>query len=308
VPESLSTVFVAFAANLVVAVAKTAAAFVSGSPSMVAEATHSWADTGNEVLLLMAERRAAQPKDASHPLGYGREAYVWSMFAAFGLFMVGAVVSVMHGVAELRDPEEGGGFGLAYGVLAVSFVLEGFSFGKALRQLRADADDLNREMLDHVLRTSDPMLRAVVFEDGAALVGLAIAFVGISARQVTGSPLPDAIGSILVGTMLGVIAFVLIDRNHRFLVGQVVDEAIRDTVLGVLLDQESIERVTSLHVEIVGPRRLLVVAAVDLCGDDPEHEVAEVLRRLERDLQARPRIERAILTLAARSEPSLTRR
>ena len=135
--ESTFTVLVAFGANFAIAAAKTAAAAVSGSASMLAEAAHSWADTGNEVFLLIANRRSARPADARRPLGYGREAYVWSLLAAVGLFVVGASVSIWHGVSELIGGEQADGrdYVLAYAVLAISFVLEGISFFQALRQL-----------------------------------------------------------------------------------------------------------------------------------------------------------------------------
>jgi len=128
--ESTLTVLVAFGANLAIATAKTAAAAVSGSASMLAEAAHSWADTGNEVFLLIANRRSVRPADPRRPLGYGREAYVWSLLAAIGLFVVGASVSIWHGVTELIGGEEvhGRDYTLAYAVLAISFVLEVFRF------------------------------------------------------------------------------------------------------------------------------------------------------------------------------------
>src|SRR5258705_13349765 len=154
--ESTLTVLVAFGANIAIAVAKTVAAVVSGSASMLAEAAHSWSDTGNEVFLLIANRRSARPADDNRPLGYGREAYVWSLLAALGLFVVGASVSIWHGISELIGGEqtEGRDYALAYAVLAISFVLEGTSFLRAVRQLRAEAHRLDRALLAPALPTS----------------------------------------------------------------------------------------------------------------------------------------------------------
>ena len=134
---SARTVWVAFGANLLVGVAKSIAAVVTGSASMLAEAAHSWADTGNEVFLLVANRRSHRPPDRAHPLGHGREAYVWSLLAALGLFVAGAAVSVTHGIQELITPEPATDFVVGYVVLALSFVLEGISFLRSVRQARA---------------------------------------------------------------------------------------------------------------------------------------------------------------------------
>ncbi len=303
--DSVITVIVAFVANLLIAIAKTVAASLTSSASMLAEAAHSWADTGNEVFLLVAERRSDRQRDTRHPMGYGKEAYVWSMFAAFGLFTAGAVVSISHGVTELRNPEPATDYGIAYAVLGIAFVLEGISFIQAFRQTRRNADRLRRRHLSYVLNTSNPTLRAVFFEDAAALLGLLIAFGGIALHQLTGSPVPDAIGSILVGVLLGVIAVVLINRNRRFLIGEAVPPDYRDRVLAELLDSSEIDRVTYLHLEFVGPERVFLVAAVDLVGDDREHDVAVRLRRIERLIEGRDAVEEAVLTLSTADEASL---
>ncbi|GIJ00093.1 cation diffusion facilitator family transporter [Sediminihabitans luteus] len=303
--ESTTTVVIAFAANALIAVAKTFAAMLTGSASMVAEAVHSWADTGNEVFLLIAGRRSRRPANADHPLGHGREAYVWSMFAAIGLFAIGAGVSITHGIQELVHPEPATDYGVAYAVLALAFLLEGFSFLQAVRQTRAEAARGERELLKHVLRTSDPTVRAVFAEDAAALIGLVVAFVGIVLHQVTGSPVPDAIGSIVVGLVLGVVAVVLIDRNRRFLVGQGVEPRTRSLVLERLLDAPVVERVTYLRIEFVGPRSLYVVAAVDIVGDEVESDVARTLARLERAIVAEKAIVGCVLTLSAPEDVSL---
>jgi cation diffusion facilitator family transporter len=294
--DSRLTVVVAFSANLAVAIAKSFAAALTGSASLVAEAAHSWADTGNEIFLIVAERRSAKAADASHPNGYGREAYVWSMFAAFGLFAVGAAVSVWHGVQALLEPEAAGDYLIGYIVLAVSAVLEGISFTQSVRQARGLARARRRGVVEQVFLGSNPTLRAVFAEDAAALIGLVIAALGLALHEITGNSVFDAMGSILVGVLLGVVAVVLIDRNRRFLVGQVVDDDVRNSVLETLLGINAIERVTYLHMEFVGPEQVYLVAAVDLTGDDSESTLAARLRLIADRIKQEPFVQDAILT------------
>jgi cation diffusion facilitator family transporter len=303
--ESLTTVLVAFGANVLIAVAKSAAAVVTGSASLVAEAAHSWADAGNEIFLLIADRRSHRAPDAAHPLGYGREAYVWSLFAALGLFVAGAAVSVTHGVQELLHPQPAERFVVGYVVLAVSFVLEGVSFLQSVRQAKPEAESMQRDLIEHVLETSDPTLRAVFFEDSAALIGLVIAALGLAAHELTGSAIPDAIGSILVGVLLAVVAVVLINLNRRYLVGQEADPRVRVAAIQALLDLPEVARVTYLRLEVVGPRMVFVVGDVDLTGDDTESHVAVRLRALEAKISASPAVVGAVLSLSAPDEPSL---
>ena len=297
---------VAFGANLLIAVAKSAAAALTGSASLVAEAAHSWADTGNEIFLLIADRRSRRPPDLAHPFGHGREAYVWSLFAAIGLFVAGAAVSVTYGVLELIHPEPAAHFAVGYAVLAVSFVLEAISFRQSVRQARPEAQSMQRDLIEHVLATSDPTLRAVFAEDSAALIGLLIAAAGLAAHQLTGSPVPDAAGSILVGVLLAVVAVVLINRNRRFLVGQEADPRVRAAALQALLDAPEVARVTYLRLEIVGPRMVSVIGDVDLTGDDTESHLAIRLRALEARISASPAVAGAVLSLSAPDEPTLT--
>ena len=303
--ESLITVLVALGANLLIAAAKSAAAAVTGSASLTAEAAHSWADCGNEIFLLIANRRARRPPDRAHPFGHGREAYVWSLFAALGGFVAGGAVSVTRGIQELIHPEPAGRFLIGYGVLAVSFVLEGISFLQSVRQARSEAEPLQRDLIEHVMVTSDPTLRAVFAEDSAALAGLVIAAAGLAARQLTGSAVPDATGSILVGLLLGVVALVLINRNLRFLVGEQADPRIRSAVLRALLEMPEVARVTYLRLEVIGPRTVFVTGDVDLTGDDTESRVAVRLRALEAKFCASPAVAGAVLSLSAPDEPSL---
>jgi cation diffusion facilitator family transporter len=303
--ESLTTVLVAFGANVLIAVAKSAAAIATGSASLVAEAAHSWADSGNEVFLLIADRRSRRPPDRAHPFGHGREAYVWSLFAALGLFVAGAAVSVTRGVQELIHPEPAEHFLIGYIVLAVSFVLEGTSFLQSVRQARSEAESLQRDLIEHVLATSDPTLRAVFAEDSAALIGLVIAAAGLAFHQMTGSSVPDAAGSVLVGLLLGSVAVVLINRNRRFLVGEEADPRVRSAAIQALMEMPEVARVTYLRLEVVGPRMVFVVGDVDLAGDDTESYVAVRLRALEAKISASPAVAAAVLSLSAPDEPTL---
>ena len=303
--ESFTTVLVAFGANVLIAAAKSAAAAATGSASLVAEAAHSWADTGNEIFLLIADRRSRRPPDRAHPFGHGREAYVWSLFAALGLFVAGAAVSVTHGIQELIHPEPASRFLVGYVVLAVSFVLEGISFLRSVRQAKSEAESMQRDLIEHVMTTSDPTLRAVFAEDSAALIGLVVAAAGLAAHQLTGSPVPDAAGSILVGVLLAVVAVVLINRNRRFLIGEEADPRVRSAAIRALLDMPEVARVTYLRLEVVGPRMVFVVGDVDLTGDDAESHVAVRLRALEAKISASPAVAGAVLSLSAPDEPTL---
>lgn len=304
--ESLLTVLVALGANALIAVAKSFVAALTGSASMVAEAAHSWSDAGNEVFLLVAQRRAAKPADDLHPLGFGREAYVWSMFAAFGLFTAGAVVSIWHGISSWSAPAgEEVDYTWAYAVLALAFVLEGLSFLQARRQTRSAAQDAGLHPLRFLARTSNPTLRAVYAEDSAALLGILLAAGGIGLHQATGDARWDAAGSVLVGLLLGCVAVFLISRNRDFLVGQAVSPAMREDALRSLTSNPEVQRVTFLHLEFVGPGKIFLIAAVDLTGDAPEAGVAQRLRAVTAGIEEHEHVARAVLTLSVPEDETL---
>ena len=305
--QSLLTVIVAMVANALLALAKSVAAWLTGSASMLAEAAHSWADAGNEVFLLVAERRGRRPRDDEHPRGYGRATYIWSLVAAFGLFSAGAVVSIWNGISALLAGEDDTpSYLVNYVVLGLALVLEGASFLQASRQVHGAAARFGLHPLRYVAQTSNPTLRAVFFEDSAALVGIMLAGAGIGLHQLTGNAVFDAAGSIAVGLLLAFVAVYLMRRNMDYLLGEGLSPQMRSRVVAALLDHPQIERITYLHVEYVGPQRLFVVAAVDLTGDDPEPHLARRLRKVETDIETDPLIEDAVLTLALPDEPALT--
>jgi cation diffusion facilitator family transporter len=303
--DSLVTVVIALVANGLLAIAKSVAAAATGSAAMVAEAAHSWADTGNEVFLVVAERKGSRPRDEAHPRGYGRATYAWSMIAAFGLFSAGAVVSVWHGISQLTSESEETSYLVNYVVLAIALVLEGVSFVQASRQVHGASRRFGMHPLRYVAETSNPTLRAVFFEDFSALLGILIAAAGIGLHQLTGNAVYDALGSIAIGALLGFVAVFLMRRNMDYLLGEAPSAENRSRVVAGILDHPQVERLTYLHLEFVGPQRVFVVAAVDLVGDDTEANLAVRLRNVERDIERNPLIEDAVLTLSQPGEPSL---
>jgi divalent metal cation (Fe/Co/Zn/Cd) transporter len=227
------------------------------------------------------------------------------LFAALGLFIAGSAVSLTHGFHEMISPEPAADFLVGYLVLAVAFVLEGISFLQSTRQAGKEARNMEMDLLAHVLATSDPTLRAVFAEDSAALFGVLIAAAGLAGHQITGSAVPDAIGSILIGVLLGAVALLLINRNRRFLVGQEADPRVRSATLRALLDLPEVDRVTFLRLEFVGPRQLYVVADVDLTGDESEPRLAVRLRDLENRVSRSPAVVATTLSLSTPDERSL---
>ena len=227
------------------------------------------------------------------------------MFAAFGLFTAGSIVSVWHGVQSLAAEEAETEYLWGYIILALAFILEGTSFLQARRQTVRLAARSSLHPLRYIAVTSNPTLRAVYSEDAAALIGILLAAGGMGLHQLTGNPVWDAAGSILVGLLLGVLAIFLIGKNRDFLVGQAVSAPIRARALAALLGTGEIERITFLHLEFVGPGRVSMIAAVDLTGDEPETRVAERVARIERRIEDHELVERAILTLSTPGAPAI---
>ena len=303
---SLVTVLIAVGANVIIAIAKTVAAFMTGSASMIAESAHSWADAGNGTLLIVAEKKAVKPADDSHPLGYGKESYVWSMIAAFGVFMAGSIVSIYTGITEWNAVESETNYTIGFIVLAVAFLLEGFSLVQAYLQSKKHGKAINVSAIGYVVNTSNPTLRGVFFEDLAAVTGLVIAAAAMGMHAYTGQPFWDALGSIIVGLLLGVVAIFLISRNRDFLVGHKVSEKMHVYTLNELLNHPDIDSVSYLHLEWVGPRKIFMVAAVDIAGNQKEEELAQKFEDIENQFRDNPLFQEAILTLSVPNAEILT--
>ena len=283
--ERFRTVAIALAANFGVAGAKLAAALFTGSSAMLAEAFHASADTGNQLLLLVAQGRARRAPDQRHPLGHGREAYFWSLMASLGVFATGALLSLREGVEQLVRPTTVTSFPVAYVVLVVSFCLDGLSLQRAYRQIRNEGRTLGRAFFEHLDLSSDPISRAVFAEDAAAIIGNLVALTGIVLHQITGSPIPDGIAALLIAGTLCVVAFELARRNRAFLVGQEASAPLRSRIEQMIARQPGIVVVNQLLVTFLGPRQLWVVARIDIDDKMSGAGVKELQRATEAALK-----------------------
>ena len=290
--ESARTVVVALLANLGIVVAKLTAALITGTTAMFAETVHAAADTGNSLLLLVAQRQSDRPA-APSGLSRGREAYFWALLAAIGVFVVGAVLAVYEGVRALLDPSPAESFVVAYVVLAVAFFLDLVSFLRARRQLSSEAHTRARRLLEQVRVTSDPTTRAVFTEDAAALTGNVIAATGIALQQATGSATPDALASIGIGIVLGAVAVFLVERNRDFLVGQEVGPAGKERISKFIAGWPGVVAVRNLIAIYTGPDEIVVIARVDIDDSLDGAAVEHLVSDIERELRARePSISR----------------
>ncbi|MEU8267206.1 cation diffusion facilitator family transporter [Sphaerisporangium sp. NPDC049002] len=284
--ESFLTVLVAAGVNLAIAVAKLVAGLISGSSAMLSEAAHSAADTVTEVLLLIAVRRGEHPADRRHPFGYGKAGFFWALMAAGATLVIGAGFSITHGVQTIWKGEELGDLRVSYVVLAVSFVLEGISFFRALHQVRGAARRWSVSPQRYVAHTSDTAVKAVVFEDSAALAGIVVAALGLLGFQLTGSPVWDGAASVVIGLLLLGVAMHLIRANASLLIGQAAPQGLQREILKELVSQEEVSDVVELLTMMLGPNEVLVAAKIDFvdecsgdrleaAADQIEHRLAE---------------------------------
>lgn len=298
--ESLRTVLVALAVNLVVAVAKFAVGAVGHSSALMSEGAHSVADTFNEVLLFTAIKRADRPADETHPFGYGKERFFYSLLAAVGIFVAGAGFSIIEGILTIVHPSSGAGGGaifvVKYAVLGGSLLVEGVSWARSVVQLRDEAGPLGRSVLEHWRKSPDPTVKTVAVEDSAAIVGLALAFGGVAAHQAFGSSLPDAAASLAIGVLLVLVAIVMIRADKELLIGLAAQPEVREAIVELLGSQVEVTAVVELMTEVLGPRELLVAARVDIADELSGAEVEDVSTRLEEELQrAFPQVTQVFL-------------
>jgi cation diffusion facilitator family transporter len=294
--ESVGTVLVAGGANLAIAIAKLAGGLVSGSTAMLAEAAHSFADTLNQVFLMAALKRSKKPADSQHPFGYGMERYFWSLIAAVGIFVLGAGYSVFEGIRAIVRPEPLGSLLIAYAVLGLSFLFEGTSWLKAVRQLRAEAADRDRGFFEHLRVTPDPTAKTVAFEDTAALIGIVLAATGITLHHLTGQGFWDGAASVAIGLLLVGVAYSLGQQNKRALIGEALPESTQEAIRKTIVESPGIDSLVELLTMRMSPEEVLVAARVDLDDTATVAELERAAEEVERRLrEAHPEVRHVFL-------------
>ena len=305
--ESTATVLVAGASNIAVGVLKLVAGLLTGSAAMLAEAAHSMADTVTEVLLLAALHRSKRPADRAHPLGYGKERFFWALIAAVSIFVSGAVFALYSGVRAVLDPEAQQSFvWVAYAVIALSAVIEGVSWARAVRQVRAEAAAEKRGFVDYLRGSDDPTVKTVFYEDSAALVGLALALAGVGLHGLTGSGVWDGVASLLIGVLLAVVAYLLGGANRSLLVGRQADPHLVRAIRERLEAAPEVDVVVDLVTQVMGTDTVLVCARIDLADALSASDVENACLRLNGELQAAfKEVDEVFLEPVPRSDAAL---
>ena len=274
---SRKAIIAAFFANLGIAISKFVGFLLTGSAGLAAESVHSLADTGNQGLLLLGARRAVRARDEEHPFGHERERYFWAFVVALVLFSMGGLFAIYEGISKLRHPHETSSLGIAIGILVVAIALETFSLRTAMREV-AHVKPAGQSYWQFIKNAKSPELPTVLLEDVAAETGLFLALFGVLMGHFTHNPRWDAAGSIAIGVLLVIVAFVLGVEMKALLMGETASAENRLALAAALRSHPHVQSVIYMHTEHLGPDTLLVAAKVIF---DPALPAADVSRAID---------------------------
>jgi len=269
--SSAKAVYTAIVTNSIITVVKLTAFGFTGSGAMLSEGIHSLADVGNQSLLALGIQKAKKEADEDHPYGYGRDAFVWAMISAVGIFFLGCGFTLYHGLSSLWDHLHGHSHpiesvNIAVGVLVFSVVLESWTFWVALREVRKSADAIGMTLREYTRDGPDPMGVAVLLEDAAAVIGVLIVLACIGLYILTGNPIFDAIGSIIIAILLGTVAIFLVSKNRSALLGRTVTQSEQRAVIEVLQADPAVEHIHDVKATVMSAETFRFKAEVDFDG------------------------------------------
>ncbi len=297
---SRRAIVAAFLANLGIASAKFVAFLITGAASMLAEAVHSLADTGNQGLLILGTTRAKREATREHPFGFGRERYFWAFVVAMVLFSLGSIFAIHEGIDKLRHPHELVSPAVAIGVLVLAIALESWSFRTAI--VAAQPLRGRKSWWSFIRRSKSPELPVVLLEDLGALLGLLFALIGVSLAAALNEPRFDAIGSIAIGALLGAIAVVLAIEMKSLLIGESADSEIRLAIRRTIEEFPAVRKLIHMRTLHLGPDELLVAVKVDFDAGLDLPGLAAAIDALESAIRRQTPIARVIYV-----EPDIAR-
>lgn len=276
---SKTVIYAALAGNLLIAVTKFVAAFFTGSSAMLSEGVHSLVDTGNGALLLYGMRRAARPADAGHPFGHGRELYFWSFVVALLIFALGAGVSIYEGIEHMRNPEPATDPIIAYVVLGLAILFEGFSWSVALKEFRQAKGAMG--YVEAVRKSKDPSVFTILFEDTAALLGLVVALAGVLGAQLLDMPELDGLASIGIGLILGMTAIVLARETKGLLMGEAASPEVQAAALAVARADPAVLSANGVLTVHLGPSQIVAGFSIEFRDNVSADEIEACVERIE---------------------------
>lgn len=295
-------IFRAFLANLGIAAAKFAAALMTGSSAMLTEGIHSLVDTSNQGLLWLGEKRSSKPADTLHPLGYGRELYFWSVIVAMLIFGLGSGVSFYEGYAAIAHPEATRKPLIAFGVLLVAFLLEGWSLRTAWHEFDARRG-AKESVAEGIHNTKDTTSLIVLLEDSAAVLGVVIAAVGIGIELLTGDAMWDGVASIAIGVLLAFVAVTLLRESKGLLIGESADPELVEAIRHRVAASEGVDWVDEVLTIHLAPERVVAVISADFANDMAVGKLEQLVERLEADLRSRYAVLERVYLRPVESHP-----
>lgn len=272
-------IYIALVGNLIIAVAKFIAAFLTSSAAMLSEAVHSVVDTLNEILLLYGLKKSQQAPDEEHPFGYGRELYFWSFIVALLVFALGAVVSIYQGLHHIAEPETITSPVINYVILVIAFICEGFSWLTALKGFRKYKGNMGYFEAFH--KSKDPTTFTVLFEDSAALLGLIIAFLGVFLSHYYHAPVLDGVASILIGCILAVVAFFMARETKGLLMGESADPALPKHILELVQQDYAVLHANGVLTQQMGAHQVIASLSLEFKDNLTSDEIEACVNRLE---------------------------
>jgi cation diffusion facilitator family transporter len=291
---STRTLVVALLANLGIAVSKFVAAAITGSSAMLTEGVHSVVDCTNQLLLMWGRRASKRPPDKLHPFGYGRELYFWSFVVAVMVFALGAGVSIYEGILHIREPEHAVSPYVAYAVLLIAFLLEGWSTIEAYR----DFDNAKGALSwwQAIRRSKDPPAFIVLLENGAAMAGIIAAAVGLALSQFTGNPFYDGAASVVIGVILGITSFLLAYESKALLIGEAADPVLVQALHDMVQGRKGVTAVGQVLTVHSAPDQITAMLSVDFDDNITARDVEALVWGIELEAATRfPMVRRLYL-------------